>query len=215
MLPKPRPHFISRPKPARLPWRNAVTIGIGVLCSSNPRPHLIRPDGIILMADTMGSTDTDSTSELHKLYVDDGVYAVCAGKVEFASEVISILQQELKELPSRRHGLIYEALNKAVHEHRMSHFRWDVMAARYSFMPGAILESQQQAVVDEWQRYNSGLQMLVSIFHHSGLALLFYVGQFEGVSGWVQPVSIRDISRLGVAVTMPCRGCIFVVSNLD
>jgi hypothetical protein len=89
-----------------------VTIGIGVLCSSNPRPHLIRPDGIILMADTMGSTETDSTPELHKLYVEDDVYAVCAGKVELASEVISIFKQELKGLTSRTYGQIYEALNK-------------------------------------------------------------------------------------------------------
>jgi hypothetical protein len=149
------------------------------------------------MGDTMGSTETDSTPELHKLYVDDDVCAVCAGNVEFGSEVISLLKQELKELPSRRHGLIYEALNKAVHEHRMNHFRWDIIATRYSFTPGAILESQQQAVVDEWQQYDSGIQLLVSVFHHSGLALLFYVGRIDGVNGWVHSCQFPGYFTIG------------------
>src|SRR6267154_3425794 len=99
--------------------RPRMTIGIGVLCSSKIRPHPTRPDGIILMADTMGSTDTDSTPELHKLCVEDDIYAVCAGKVEFASEIISVFKQELAQIPSRTLGNVWEALNRAVHEHRM------------------------------------------------------------------------------------------------
>lgn len=61
-----------------------MTIGIGVLCSTKPRPHVPRPDAIVMIADTMGSTETDSTDDLHKMYVGDDVhlYAVCAGRME-------------------------------------------------------------------------------------------------------------------------------------
>jgi hypothetical protein len=162
-----------------------MTIGIGVLCSSKIRPHPTRPDGIILMADTMGSTDTDSTPELHKLCVEDDIYAVCAGKVEFASEIISVFKQELAQIPSRTLGNVWEALNRAVHEHRMAHFKWDCLVPKYSFTPGAIFESQHQNVVNDWQQYDSGTSLLISVFHHSGIALLFLVGPVQGTDGWV------------------------------
>jgi hypothetical protein len=80
------------------------------------------------MADTMGSTETDSTSELHKLYIEDkdNLYVACAGTVEMAAEVISLFKQGIAKVASRTHGAIWDALNKAVHEHRMTHFTWDV-----------------------------------------------------------------------------------------
>lgn len=162
-----------------------MTIGIGVLSSSNPHPHPKRPDCLTLITDTMGSTDTDSTPELHKLYVADGIYAACAGKIEFASEVISIFQQELPRIPKRNLGNIWQALNIAVHEHRMAHFKWDCLVPRYLFTPGAVFESQHQNIVNDWQQYDSGIAMLVSVFHESGIPLMFFVGPVEGDSGWV------------------------------
>jgi hypothetical protein len=161
-----------------------MTIGIGVLSSSNSRPHPKRPDCLTLITDTMGSTDTGSTPELHKLYVADGIYAACAGKIEFASEVISIFQQELVKLPKRNLGNIWQALNVAVHEHRMAHFKWDCLVPRYSFTPGAIFEAQHQNVVNDWQQYDSGIEMLIAVFN-DWLPLLFLVSPLQGVNGWV------------------------------
>jgi hypothetical protein len=183
---------------ARLPGRRkAVTIGIGVLCSSQPRPHLIRPDCVALLADTMGSHETDSTPELHKLFIDDNLYVACAGNIEFASEVISIFKQELEKLEKRTYGSIWNALNVAVHEHRMEHFRWDVIASKYSFSPGEVLATQQDNIMAEWQRYDPGIQLLVSTFHHSGIALLFSVQQFEGVPGWVHTWAYPGFHSIG------------------
>ncbi len=174
-----------------------MTIGIGVLCSTKPRPSLIRPDTIILVADTMGSTETDSTPELHKLYVEDGLYVVCAGRVEMASEVVSMFQEELKKIPVRAHGNIWEALNRAVHEHRMSHFQWDVVAARHMFTPGAIFEKEHEKIMEEWQNYDVGLQMLVGTFHHSGMALLYYVGPVYERAGWVHFDQFPGFATIG------------------
>lgn len=165
-----------------------MTIGIGVLYSSKPRPHVIRPDGLVLLADTMGSTDTDSTSELHKLYVEENLYVACAGKVEMASEVISLFKQELAQKTpeaSRTTGDIWDALNRAVHAHRMMHFRWDVIAPNYMFTEGTMFESDHPKVIKDWQEYDPGIQLLVGTFHPSGVALLYYIGQFEGTPGWV------------------------------
>jgi len=181
----------------REPPESPMTIGIGVLSSSNPRPHPIRPDSVTLIADTMGSTDTDSTSELHKLYVEDGIYAVCAGKVEFASEVISIFQQELKSLEKRNFGGIWHSLNVAVHEHRRSHFHWDCLVPKYAFQDGTLLESQQQNVIQDWQQYDSGIEMLVSVFHPNGSPLLFLVGPVDGNGGWVHPCQYPGYWAIG------------------
>ena len=125
MHPKPRSLLL---KLERLPMRSLMTIGIGALCSSTARGQGVqRPDTVILMADTMGSTDTDSTPELHKLYIDKEMnfFAACAGRVEMGAEVVSIIHDKFAKLTKRTHGEIWNALNEAMHEHRIDHFRWD------------------------------------------------------------------------------------------
>ena len=77
-----------------------MTIGIGrLLASSRPKPHVPRPDSFILVADTMGSTETDSTDDLHKMWLDDdlAIYAVGAGVLEYGGEFFVIVQNELRE----------------------------------------------------------------------------------------------------------------------
>ena len=180
-----------------------MTIGIGVLCSSKPRPFVPRPDAVILMADTMGSTETDSTPELHKLYVEgkENLFVVCAGRVELASEVVSMFQRKMSNLPERSHGNIWNALNEAVHDHRMEHFRWDVVAARHSFSPGAVLQSQHDKLIEDWQSYDPGLQMIVGTFDDSSMALLYYVGQLYDVPGWVHSCEFPGFATIGSGAT--------------
>jgi hypothetical protein len=149
------------------------------------------------MADTMGSTETDSISELHKLCAEDDIYFTCAGSIEFCSEVISIFKQELAKLPSRNLGNIWQALNIAVHEHRQAHFQWDCLVPKYSFAPGQVLESQRQNIVNDWQQYDSGISLLVSVFHHSGIAFLFLVGPIEGANGWVHSCQFPGYWAIG------------------
>jgi len=167
--------FIGRPR---------MTIGIGVLCSSKPRPHPIRPDGLILIADTMGSTDTDSTSELHKLWIEDNLYAAGAGNLTLDEEIISLFKLNLAKVPARTHGNIWDALNKAVYEHLQGHFAWDVLAPKYVFAAGTVFESQKDNVTKEWQDYDPPIAMLIGTFHENGKPLLYLVERDDN-GAWV------------------------------
>src|SRR5579859_1084146 len=93
---------LEKLRPPEIP----MTIGIGVLCSTKPKPHAPRPDALVIVADTMGSTETDSIEELHKLYFDDAarVHITCAGHVEMASELVPMFIHNIKELSRRSHG---------------------------------------------------------------------------------------------------------------
>jgi hypothetical protein len=186
-----RPPFPHQ-KPLRLPRfalpESPMTIGIGVLCSSKPRPHPIRPDSLILMADTMGSTDFDSTSELHKICVekDENLFLACAGDMAICNDVGSLLKDNLAKLPERTHGPIWGAINAAVQDVLQARFHWDVLKPKYIFSPGMGFDSQQQETITaEWQAYHPDLQMLIGTFHQRGMALLYVINRFEGSHAWV------------------------------
>jgi hypothetical protein len=150
------------------------------------------------MADTMGSTETDSTPELHKLYIEDNLYVACAGNIEMASEVISLFKQQIASQPDpKTTGGIWDALNSAVHEHRITHFRWDVIAPKYSFTNGAIFEGDHPNIVRDWQEYDTGLQLLVGTFHPSGMALLYYVGRCADTFQQVFPIQFPGHWSIG------------------
>jgi hypothetical protein len=133
----------------------------------------------------MGSTDTDSMDELHKAYFNDDakLYATCAGRVEMASELEPMFIFNIKELPRRSQGMISEALNVAVHGHRVQHFTWDVLAQRHSFLrsdqPGKlpIVASQEAQILADWQNYDHGTHLLVGTFDDDGHALLYFIGK--------------------------------------
>src|ERR1039458_921553 len=151
---------LSRYKPLRLPRivlpEPVMTVGIGVLCSSKPRPHPIRPDSLILMADTMGSTEYDSTSELHKICIekDENLFLACAGDMAICNDVGSLIKENFSKLPQRTHGPIWEAINSAVQDVLVARFHCDVLRPKYVFSPGTIFDSQRENVTAEWQAYH-------------------------------------------------------------
>jgi hypothetical protein len=157
-----------------------------------------------MLADTMGSTETDSVDELHKLYRDEDVhlFGVCAGTVELAAELFPMFKEQISALPRKTHGFIWEALNKAVHGHRAQHFHWDMLAPRYSVIPGQMLESQQENLLEDWRKFDTGTHMIVGTFDQFGQALLYLVGQFYDqngnvVPGWVHPQAFPGYSTIG------------------
>lgn len=161
-----------------------MTIGIGVLCSTKPKPHEPRPDALILIADSMGSTDTDSVDELHKLYFSESakVHTTCAGHVEMAAEIVPIITESIPALSRRSHGNIWEAINLAVHGHRVQHFTWDVLAQRHSCLRPdphgmlPIMKSDEQNILEEWQKYHTGAELIIGTFDFAGQAYLYIVG---------------------------------------
>ena len=172
-----------------------MTIGIGVLSSSKPKPQLPRPDSIILMADTMGSSDFDSTDELRKMWIDDklGVYATAAGTMEYGGELFSIIQDELAKLDledaatgprHRTHGKFSGMLNHAFLLLKAQHFQWDIAWSKLG-LPILGTKSLEEAthVQEEWRLFWVDLHMIVGTFDYTGQAHLYTVGQYDDGTG--------------------------------
>ena len=183
-----------------------MTIGIGVLCSSRPKPHTPRPDSLILIADTMGSSDYDSTDELHKMWLDSelGVYAVGAGTLEYCGELFSIIQNEFKLLDQetlpdghhhRTHGRINSALIKAFLHLKSQHFQWDIVWSKLGLpIIGNRSPEELANVQAEWQKFWIAAQMIIGAFDHEGQGYLYAVGQSPEENGQPSPkiVQLRE-----------------------
>lgn len=161
-----------------------MTIGIGVLCSTHPKPHQPRPDALVLIADTMGSTELDSTDELHKMWINDDLrlYAVGAGVLDYGGEIFVIIENELKALQTPlTHGLISGVINKAFQIHRAQHFQWDVVWAKLNIATLGML-ADSAMVREEWEKFFLDIHMVIGIPDHTGQMYLYLVGQFEGTT---------------------------------
>jgi len=164
-----------------------MTIGIGVLGSTKPRPHVPRPDGLVMISDTMGSTPYDSTDELHKMLINDEarLYAVCAGRLEKSADLWPMIVREFSGLTVRNHGGFLQKLNKAVIDHRAQHFQYDIIGPRHMVVPGQIDDRQHESMMQDFQQYDIGASMLVGTFDDQGQSFLYYIGPLYGVSGFV------------------------------
>lgn len=177
-----------------------MTIGIGVLCSSQPKPYTPRPDSVILVADTMGSTQTDSTDDLHKMWINDdlGIWAVGAGMLEYSGEIIAMMENEIKAIRDAgsdiTHGRISTALNKCAHIHKSQHFNWDVMpklsivsASDSGGQMNMLALADPKRLLEEWQSFYLSLNMVIATRDVTGQMYLYKVGHFTdeygGISG--------------------------------
>jgi hypothetical protein len=175
-----------------------MTIGIGVLCSTQPRPHTPRPDAIVMLSDTMGSTDTDSTDQLHKMLIDPErmIFAVCANRLERCADLWPVIQREIASLPIRNHGGYLEALNKAVLGHRAQHFRYDVMYSQYALSDQSALVPQE-VIQQAWTLYDPGVEMIVGVFDGEGKALLYTISYPHRGGAWVEATTFPGNSAIG------------------
>ncbi|MGB6477236.1 MAG: hypothetical protein WBF04_24545 [Candidatus Sulfotelmatobacter sp.] len=176
-----------------------MTIGIGVLCSSKPKPHVPRPDSIVMISDTMGSTDTDSTDDLHKMFIEEDVrlYAVCANRMEKCADLWPGICREFRGLPIRTHGAFQETLNRVVLGHRAQHFQFDILGPRHTIVPGQMPTMQHEAVMAEFQAYDSGAEMLIGTFDLNGQALLYHIGPLPNSFGFVHLCEFPGYMAIG------------------
>jgi hypothetical protein len=178
--------------------QDCMTIGIGVLCSTKPKPHTPRPDSFVLIADTMGSTETDSTDALHKMWLDDDLqlYAVGAGTMEYGGELFVTIGNELRAVVKRTHGEISGAMNKAFQMLRSQHFQWDVMWSKLQ-VPGVVQLATTEQVREEWEKFQLNIHMLMATFDHQGQAHLYLIGQFEGANKVVYLYEFPGYAAIG------------------
>jgi hypothetical protein len=177
-----------------------MTIGIGVLCCSSPDlPPGQRPDSIVMISDTMGSHDTDSTDELRKMYLvpEARVCAVCAGNVETGGEIVSSMVERLPDVKSRTHGKIWLTLNEVVNGHRSERFLYDVVAPKYQVVPGKVSEKDHGDILRDFQEYDSGAVLLFGTFDSQGTALLYFIGRYSNSPALVHHVMFPGYQSIG------------------
>jgi hypothetical protein len=181
-----------------------VTIGIGALCTTDYgilNPSLIRPDAMILMADTLGSTDTDSTESLHKLFVGHDLFAVSADNVQVAAEVFTATDERLAALNEpRTHGSIWRTLSEVATGVRAERFRAEVIATKYNYMlpnPLMLPPPEHARMMEEFREYPLGCQMVVGAFDQNGMALLYFIGNFENKFGIVHGIQFPGFMSIG------------------
>ena len=183
-----------------------MTIGLGVLCSThNEYDDLtrMRPDAMVFVADTMGSTDTDSTAELHKLFYDRraNVYGVGCGNMDIAAEMFGSISDNLANAPEpRNHGVIWNTLGRVVNGHRSERFMFDVAAPRYMFTPQHIPQTEMKSFLAEWQAYYVGADLLIGTFDYRGMALLYFIGNQENTPGLVHLVQFPGYCAIGAGL---------------
>jgi hypothetical protein len=176
-----------------------MTIGIGVLCSTTDRSEII-PDAIVLISDTMGSSETDSTGELHKMAFDPAhrIFAVVAGRVEIAAELFPLIRAQFATIPqgNRLHGSIWRALTMAVANHRNEHFSCDVVMTQFA-IGGQILAQEHERMMEAYRAYDTGYQMLLGTFDDDGRALLYYIGRLDGDTALVHLMEFPGYFAVG------------------
>ena len=156
-----------------------MTIGMGVLASETE----LRPDHVILMADTKGSFGNDfSTGVLHKLFADPilDLYAVAADHMDQAAELFKTIHLFLRELwAGKGYGGIFQAVHAASDVYKRVRFKYDVLP-KYAHIPESIPdnftdEQLGPALLEEWRNFYFGCQMIVSSFDLEGKAYLFTI----------------------------------------
>lgn len=152
-----------------------------------------------MIADTMGSTETDSSSELRKMYFEprSGIYAVCAGNMEVAGEIVAQIIERLPKIETRNHGTFRKLLTEVVYGHRSERFRLDVSLPRYELIVGKVDPSLHSELVGDFRNYYTGAEIIIGSFHDNGMAMLYHLGSVEGTAGLVHPILFPGYVAIG------------------
>jgi len=154
-----------------------MTIGIGVLASKTE----LRPDHVILLADTKGSFgDGFSMDRLHKVFAapDIGLYCAAAGLMDRAAElfkVVSLFLTDLKGVVG--YGRLFEAAHGACDSYKRIRFKYDILP-KYAYLIPRLRDDFTESdltptLLAEWQKFDFGCQMIVSSFDTEGKPYLF------------------------------------------
>jgi hypothetical protein len=174
MIPKPR--FSKRNLG---PWRDWMTIGIAVLASEST----LKPDHLILMADTKGSFGDDfSMSQLHKMFLapEIGLYAIAADQMDRAAELFKFLSLFITDLKGTiGYARVFQAVHGASDGYKRIRFKYDVLP-KYAYIPRKLPDDFDEntlgpTLLKEWQEFYFGCQMIVGSFDLEGKALLFQI----------------------------------------
>lgn len=174
-----------------------MTIAIGVLASETD----LRPDHVILLADTKGSFGAGfSMDRLHKLFADPGIglYCAAAGLMDRAAELFKTISLFLRELQGPvGYGRVFQAVHGACDTYKRMRFRYDVLP-RYAYLIPRLRDDFEErdlspTLLEEWQKFDFGCEMIVSSFDSEGKPYLFAA---DG-SGGVQNLTFPGFAAIG------------------
>lgn len=171
------------------PWRDWMTIGIGVLATSaSGRANNIVPDSVILVADTLGSwEDDDSHGRLHKAFMfpEVDMYAVSAGRVDCAAELLPIIAQFLASIPKseRTFGRIMYAVGAGCYSYK--HDKFTVLEFPKLRLPPEAIDPKTVApelnafVHEHWTKFSIGCDLVLAAFDCDGRVALLQISGDE------------------------------------
>jgi hypothetical protein len=182
-----------------------MTIGIGVLASASRDGggKRIAADTAILIADTMGSFgDVDSHQRLHKIIMmpDAGIYAVAAGQIDKAAELLPLIGTYVAELKpeTKTYGGLMKAIAMACWVYKQDKFTITELP-KMRLPPTAVdplkvppeLNTTVQA---RWGEFSIGCDLVMAAFDRDKRAWLFRV---DGDAHEINNVSFPGFSAVG------------------
>ncbi len=174
-----------------------MTIGIGVLCSTEQT----KADALILISDSMGSTDTDSTNALAKMFSHGNVHGVGADNLSVASELFYAITVQIEALRVRNHGTIWKSINEAVNGIRSERFMWQVLRSEHVIANdhiGILFQDEPSKIQESWKNFYVGATLLIGTFDDDGQALLYYVGGMQDAPGLVHFMQFPGHFTIGI-----------------
>lgn len=174
----PKPRFDKR---SLWPWRDWMTIGIGVLASSKAKP-----DHLILMADTKGSFgDEYSMNRLHKIFAfpDEKLFATASDRIDRCAELVTVIDELFKEEKPDSYGKILLVINKALYMYRQQRFGIEIapkfLTRREDVETGTIPPELRKKIESAWPKYHTRAELIVGTFGANGQAYLFSIVEDE------------------------------------
>jgi len=169
-----------------------MTIGVGVLASESAA---LRPDHLILMADTKGSFgDAFSMNQLHKLFIapEFDLYATAADSMDRAAELFKVVSLFMRDLQGvTGYGRLFQAVHAAADTYKRMRFKYDLLP-KYAYPPPVLPDDFDESVLGpsllkEWQEFDFRCQMLVGSFDLEGKPYLFHIEGTGEVTNFTFP----------------------------
>jgi hypothetical protein len=162
-----------------------MTVGIGVLATSaGGRQNSIIPDSVVLIADTLGSfADDDSHGRLHKAFMfpDARMYAVSAGSVDRAAELLPIVANFITGIPKpqRTFGRIAQAVAAGCYGYKHDKFTVHefpkLRLPPEAMDPNKVTPELNAFVHEHWTKFSIGCDLIIAVFDHEGKVALLQV----------------------------------------
>jgi hypothetical protein len=182
------------------PWRDWMTIGIGVL-ASEPSDAKVKPSHLVLLADTMGSFGVEySHPRLHKMFAfpETDLYATAAGDVSQAALLMPMISATLAQTPERSCGDILRGIIQTLFMFKTEKFNLMVLP-KYGLPPASIAPTAtihpssliaamalappeiREKLEKEWYEFTLGCDLIIGAIDKTGQAMLVYLYGDEDV----------------------------------